>query len=427
LLEILKKLLPQGFKLPGKKLNIKNKIKSWQLIAAVVSSVAVIGGGVGVFAYQSYTQSQQSAGEIAQSALEVGQERVDALTDEIADLEVAIKNALEIEALSKDKTLDEKARKELAAEIEKAKNLWVEYKTNLIEIEQALGKLRSKQIEGVWAEDTAVLARAIIDESKGGSGDIVAQVSNLGKSIGLVQTAQDAWQKEQDRIIAAEAAARMAKAKAVPAVSTITDDGGASAVTAPVAPPVNAPPKQGPTTAVFLASVAQAKIDGVSPRSFIESYIRALAPNVIFDWTNARLCDGYYVCGRAMVGISQAYLDKKYGDLGMAVPTLPAGFPVSQVVEIQLDPRLEEVYLNENGIGRFVLVHESAHARQWLKYGSNIVAANESYTGPTGVKGTAAVEYMADCMSISYLGYFVEGSYTTSCTPEQLVAANSTW
>jgi hypothetical protein len=413
--------------LPSKKQTLKAKLKSWQLIAAVVSSISLIAGGVGVFAYQQYAQSQQTAAELAQSAIEVGQERVDELTDRVADLELAINNALEIEVLSKDKTLDEKAREDLKAEIEKAKELWVEQKTKLLELEQGLENLKKLKIDGAWADNTSALARAIIEASKGSWEEIVAQVSSLGKSIGLVQTAQEAWQEEQDRIIAAEAAARIAKAKVVPAVSTITDDGGASAVTAPVAPPVDAPPKQGPTSAVFIASIAQAQVDGVTPRAFIESYIRALAPNVIFDWSNNRLCDGYYVCGRAVVGISQSYLDQKYAGLGLAVPTLPEGYAVEQVVEIILDPRLEEIYLNENGIGRFVMVHEAAHARQWLKYGGNIIAANEAYTAPTGQVGTAAVEYMADCMSISYLGYFVEGSYTTSCTPEQFVAANSAW
>lgn len=413
--------------MPSKKQGPKARLKSWQLIAAVIASITIISGGVGVFAYQQYSQAQQTAGELAQSAIDLGQDQIDELTDQIADLELAIKNALEIETLSKDKTLDEKAREELAAEIEESKDLWVEQKTKLLELEQGLENLKKLQKDGVWADNTAALARAIIDASKGGWEEIVTQVSNLGKAIGFVQNAQEAWQKEQDRIIAAEAAARIAKAKAVPAVSTITDDGGASAVTAPVAPPADAPPKQGPTSAVFLASIAQARLDGITPRAFIESYIRALAPNVIFDWSNGRLCDGYYVCGRAVVGISQSYLDQKYAGLGLAVPTLPEGYAVEQVVEIILDPRLEEIYLNENGIGRFVMVHEAAHARQWLKYGSNIVSANEGYTGPTGVKGTGAVEYMADCMSISYLGYFVEGSYTTSCTPEQLVAANSAW
>jgi len=413
--------------LPLKKQTLKAKFKSWQLIAAFVSSVALIAGGVGVFAYQQYTQAQQTVAELAQNAIQVGQERIDELTDRVADLELAINNALEIEALSKDKTLDEKAREELAADIEIAKELWVEQKTKLLELEQGLDNLTKLQVDGVWADNTSALARAIIEASKGGWQEIVTQISSLGQLIGLVQTAQEDWQKEQDRIIAAEAAERIAKAKAVPAVSTITDDGGASAVTAPVAPPVDAPPKQGPTSAVFIASIAQARVDGVTPRAFIESYIRALAPNVIFDWSNAELCDGYYVCGRAVVGISQLYLDTKYAGLGLPVPTLPGGFTVEQVVEIILDPRLEEIYLSENGIGRFVMVHEAAHARQWLKYGANIITANEAYTAPTGQAGTAAVEYMADCMSISYLGYFVEGSYTTSCTPEQFVAANSAW
>jgi hypothetical protein len=414
--------------LPGKKQAVSAKLKSWQLTIAVVSGVAVIVGGVGVFAYQSYTQAQISAVAAAESSIEFGEQSIKDITDLIDELELAIRNSEESLVNTEGQTLDENERDSLLAEIEISKEIWVEQKTKLLELEAAVKDLRTQLAESTPLTETLQLLSGEIRQIANSEwSKSVNAIISLGEKISSVITAQAAWQEEQDRIIAAEAAARMAKAKAVPAVSTITDDGGASAVTAPEAPPENAPPKTGPTTELFLASVAQARIDGVSARSFIESYILALAPNVVFDWSNTRLCNGYYICGRAVVGITQSYFDEKYLAAGLPAPTLPTGFSVNQVVEILLDPRLEEVYLDEDGIGRFVLVHEAAHARQWLKYGGNIVSANEGYTGPSGVKGTAAVEYMADCMSISYLGYFVEGSYTTSCTPEQLAAANSTW
>jgi predicted SprT family Zn-dependent metalloprotease len=110
------------------------------------------------------------------------------------------------------------------------------------------------------------------------------------------------------------------------------------------------------------------------------------------------LCDGYYVCGRAWVG---------------GVNSTP--------VRIELDPALYEIYVNTVGIS--VLVHEAAHARQWLKYGSNIITANEAYTG---LVGTIAVERMADCATIVKLGYSTN-VYTSSCTPSELEAAATIW
>jgi hypothetical protein len=110
------------------------------------------------------------------------------------------------------------------------------------------------------------------------------------------------------------------------------------------------------------------------------------------------LCNGFYVCGRAWVG---------------GVNATP--------VKIELDPALEEIYVNSVGLS--VLVHEAAHARQWLKYGPNIISANETYTG---LKGTAAVEYMADCATIVKLTYSTN-VYTRSCRPSELEAAATIW
>jgi len=422
--------------LPGNKLNLKAKVKSWQLIAAVVSGVALISGGVGVFAYQQYTQSQISTTAAAETAIELGQQSFEEISDLIDDLELAIRNSEETVINTDGQTLEEQEREDLVAEIEVSKEIWVAQKTKLLELEAAVKALKTNLASSTSSQEAlALLTGKILDVANSNWAPITNQIVALGERIGSVQIAQEAWKKEQERIIAAETAARMAKAKTVPVVSTITDEGGTSAVTAPAAPPVNAPPKQGPTTEAFLASVAQSKEDGISLRSFIEAYIRALAPNTIFNWQNANLCDGAYVCGYAQVGLSAETLAERYASLGLPLPTLPEGFPVEQVVEINLDPRLEDIYVHPNGIGRYVLVHEAAHARQWMKYGREIINANQAYTSavpvsrrwPQGVSGKDSVEYMADCMSISYLGYFVSGSYTTSCTPEQFAAADAVW
>jgi hypothetical protein len=419
--------------LPAKKQPLKAKLKSWQLIAAVVSSVSVVAAGVGVFAYQSYTQSQEAAGSSAESAIELGEQRFEELSDLIDNLELAIRNSEETVVNTDGQTLEEQERDDLVAEIEASKQVWVEQKTKLLELEAAVKSLKNQLAAATPSRESLILlTREIIEIANSDWGPITTQVVALGERIGSVETAQEAWKKEQERIIAAETAERLAKARAAPSVSTITEEGGSSAVTSPAPPAANAPPKQGPTSEAFNSSVLQARQDGLNLVAFIESYIRELAANVVFDWSNDRLCDSRYICGQAEVGISLDYLEAEFPEL---IPTLPSGFPVEQVVIIRLDPRIIDLYLSDDGIGRFVLVHEAAHARQWLKYGAGIIDANQAYTAgvpastrwPQGVSGKDSVEYMADCMSISYLGYFVEGSYTTSCTPEQLSAANAVW
>jgi len=87
-----------------------------------------------------------------------------------------------------------------------------------------------------------------------------------------------------------------------------------------------------------------------------------------------------------------------------------------------------------NSIGISVLVHEAAHARQWFRYGNDIITESAKLTvnvppsrrWPNGVTGKDAVEYMADCMTIQNLGYST-GVYTRSCTAEQLEEARLTW
>jgi len=411
--------------LPAKKQPLKAKLKSWQLIVAVASSVSLIAAGVGVFSYLLYTQAQESTAASAGSAIELGEQRFEELSDLIDNLELAIRNSEETVDNTDGQTLEEQERNDLVAEIEKSKEIWVEQKTKLLELEAAIKSLKSQLASDASSREALVLLTAKIFEIANSDwSPLTSQVVALGERIGSVEIAQEAWKKEQERIIAAETAERLAKARVVPSVSTITEEGGTSAVTSPAPPPANAPPKQGPTSEAFNASVLQARQDGVNLVAFIESYIRELAANVVFDWSNDQLCDSRYICGQAEVGISLDYLRAEFPEL---IPMLPGGFAVEQVVIIRLDPRIIDLYLSDNGIGRFVLVHEAAHARQWLKYGGNIIRANEAYTASSGVQGKPAVEYMADCMTIGYLGYSVVGSYTTTCTPEEFVAANNTW
>jgi hypothetical protein len=363
------------------------------MIAAFASSVALIAGGVGVFAYQQYTQGQISAAENAETALELGQQRIGEVSAALVDLELAIRNAQEIATQAVGQTLDEKDLEALIAEIEIAKEVWVEETTRLLELQAAVKALRQRiDLTNSSGPSIAALLKSVNDAVSSNWDRIVNQVASLGQGISYVQAAQTLWKQEQDEIAAekvaaaeaeaAEEADRLARAKTITPVSTLTDSGGSTAPSAP------APPAQ---------EVAVAPGQDAQNLEFITSYIAALAPNSFISWVPG-LCDGYYVCGRAWVG---------------GANTNP--------VRIELDPALYGIYVNSVGIS--VLVHEAAHARQWFKYGSDIITANETYTG---LVGTIAVERMADCATIGKLGYST-GVYTSSCTQSELEAAATIW
>ena len=376
--------------MPSKKQTLKAKFKSWQLTAAVVSSVAVIAGGVGVFAYQQYSQAQISAAADAEFAVELAQLRIGEVSAALDDLELAIQNAQEIATQAVGQTLDEKDLEALLAEIEKAKEIWVEKATTLLELEAAVKALK-QEIDLTTSSGTSIatLLKSVNDAVSSNWDKIIVQVVSLGEKISSVQVAQALWKEQQEEISAekvaaeaAEEAERLARAKTITPVSTLTDSGGSTAPSAP------APPAQ---------EVVVAPVEDGQNLAYITSYIAALAPNSFISWVPG-LCDGYYVCGRAWVG---------------GVNSTP--------VRIELDPALYDIYVNTVGIS--VLVHEAAHARQWLKWGSNIITANEGYTG---LVGTIAVERMADCATIVKLGYSTN-VYTSSCTPSELEAAATIW
>ena len=364
-------------------------LRHWQPITAI-TSVVILLSGLGVVANQNYIQGQISAAADAEFAVELAQLRVEEVSATLDDLELAIQNALEVSTVAVGQTSDGKDLEALVADIEKAKEVWVKESTRLLELEVTVKALRQKIDQGTSSGTTiATLVKSVNDAVSSDWGKIVVQVVSLGEKITSVQVAQALWKQEQEEVAAekaeaeaAEEAARLARAKTISPTSTLTDSGGSTAPSAP------APPAQ---------EVVVAPVQDGQHLAYITSYIAALAPNSFISWVPG-LCDGYYVCGRAWVG---------------GVNSTP--------VRIELDPALYDIYVNTVGIS--VLVHEAAHARQWLKYGSNIITANEGYTG---LVGTIAVERMADCATIVKLGYSTN-VYTSSCTPSELEAAATIW
>ena len=342
--------------------------------------------------YDRYAAVQNEAQTAMQSAIAQGREAASLGDGEQAVLLLQITDAEKLLSDSVGKTLDEVARTALTKAIAQARIQLAQQKESGRELAAVLALAeRAPGDATLWPPDQLAAAARLKNRTAADASTVTMATAAVAKSVAGVQGARVAWQAEQDRAAAAaaaaeaqaaadkaaeEASARLAKARTIASTSTVTESGGATAPSAP------APP------AVPIAPVAGFDIEG---------YVLALAPNSYISWVDA-LCSGYYVCGRAWVG---------------GVKTTP--------VKIELDPALRDIYANRIGIS--VLVHESAHARQWLYYGADIISANEALTG---LVGPPAVEYMADCATIVKIGYST-GTYTSSCTSDQLDAAALIW
>jgi hypothetical protein len=403
------RLLPKKV-LPKKAKSVKTKskkpaTKSWQLIAAVVAGVLLVGSGIGVGAFQIYTQTQLSAALKAENAIAAGSQRIEDVTERLSELELAVQNAMEVEVGSQGRTLDEKDREALIQEIEEAKETWVEQKTKLLYLESAVDALKKLRApDGSFTADVEPLIAEIDKATDGNWQLIVTRVSTLEKLVGNVQTAQASWQQEQDRIAAEEAAAKLAaieRALREASSREVTD------TTALAAPPASSQPvvDSSTPTAGMLA---------------VQSYILSLATNVTFLW-DADLCEVGYVCGRALPAPANNPLDFFYASMGWT------GAPTTSEhshVFILLDSSFDDFYASTD-VGRYILVHEAAHARQWLTFGKDITSASEAQT-QSGLTGVPAIEYMADCATIVKLGYSM-GAYTSTCTAAELSAAATIW
>jgi hypothetical protein len=315
---------------------------------------------------------------------------------------------MEIEVSSQGKTLDENDRTALTKEIEKAKETWVEKKTDLLYLQNAVESLRKLRApDGTFTENVERLVTAITDASKGNWQLISTLAISIEKLISNVQTAQANWQQEQDRIAAEEAAAKAA------AIEKALREARAGEVTdqlSLVAPPGSSQP-------VVDSSILTAGMIAV------QSYIIALATNVTFLWF-PDLCAVGYVCGQALPAPASPPIDGKIDAFyaSMSWTGAPSTSEHAHVF-ILLDSSFDDFY-HSTALGRYVLVHEAAHARQWLKYGKDIWSVSEAQSG---LLGNPAIEYMADCATIYKLNSNDFGEYTRTCTPEQLAAAATIW
>jgi len=374
-------------------------IKPWHIIVATVTASVVAVTGVGAVGLDEFRSSQTEAIELAQESLSDAQERIDEAAARIADLELAISNAEDILDGSERKTLDEQAREDLDKEIAAAQKILKQEKEQLFSLKQTVRTLASLDINGFfWPGNVKDTATAVSLAEGADTTKIITKVSGIGDRIKAVQSAQAAWQAEQDRVAAEKAAAEAAAQKAVAeqaaaaarraaSSQTIKQSGGSTAPTAPTPP-----------------AFAQAAISGFDA----VAYIRALAPNAEVVWQNdvCKTVLGYevWLCGFALID--------------------PNGNSQSSPVYIYLDGLFTDRYSTDVGLS--VLVHEAAHARQFWNYGPAMLPNPTS--APAGT-GKFPIEWMADCATIAKLGYGT-GAYVRPwerCTDAQLAEAGSIW
>ena len=366
-----------------------------KLVASVVAAAVGL-SLLGLTGYVSFGAAQNQARTMLTQASEAAKTSLREFDTDASGLEEKITSAKAVFDASNGKTADEIARKALQKEIDVAS-------AQLRNADREAGELRAivshvdRNLEKILAWPPSIFdsyvqlvksAARLSDELRGPQ----KQLSTLAN--GVVQ-AQKSWQLEQDQLAAAAAAQaaeeaaraqaeRLSKPKQIPSESTLDPTGGATAPSAP-------PPPDDPAPIV----------EGFN----IEAYLSEFLPTS--DYTVqyvTGLCDGYYICGRTLVG-------------GGANPV------------IQLDDNPSVISIYSTDAGKYVLVHEAAHVRQYLFYGSVALMISESGRF-VDYPGAAAVEYMADCATITRIGYALVGTsypYTSSCTPEQYAEASRIW
>lgn len=359
------------------------------IAATVVVSLAGV-TAIGAIGTESYLAARETAQSEMQAAKTAAVETERTAAEAITKAASTIATGDALLASSEGKTLDNVARDELKTLLDTARQQLETLTTssNTIDDRVVTAELTfNEQI--LWppsAHETAERLRASIGDL---DAPLLATLTKLGEQSEAVAAAQAAWQAEQERI-AAEAAAKAAaeaaarRAKAAASSSTLRPSGGSTA------PNVQAAPPAAPASQDVAVSFAE---------SFLRQYV---SPSQAGLTWNANLCRPGYICGITTVRTGSTPVITLMGSAAA-----PANYDWSG--------------------GKYVLVHEAAHARQYWLYGSvqSMITSSEQLTSSMGITGVAAVEYMADCATIVKIGY--AGTYTSSCTPEQLAEAARVW
>jgi hypothetical protein len=364
-----------------------SKNKRLVRVVAVVAGISLLSiAGIGGYAV-AQNQARSSLVEANERA-RVSLQQFEATS---TALDENIKSAQATLDASNGKTSDEVSRKALASEIQKART-WLQAAIRESRVlATSVGQSDVTQDLLFWPpavnESAAQISQAAATLNTGAA----AVRKQLSVRVADVAKAQALWQAEQDRL-AAEAAAeaaraqaeRLSKPKQISSESSLSPTGGATAPSAPPPPDVPAPVEEGFDIDGYLGGLLASGNYGVQ-------YVTGL-------------CSGYYICGRTLVG--------------------GGGNPIIQLDD---DPAVLEIYSTD--AGKYVLVHEAAHVRQFWFYGTVALMISESEKF-VDYPGAAAVEYMADCATIWKIGYALGGTsypYTSSCTPDQYAEGSRIW
>lgn len=377
------------------------------VIAATVVASVVAAGAIGALGYQSYAKVQVEALEQFDSAKSQVATEISALDTLVSSAQEQITAGQSLLDASAGKTLDNAARDALSEAIVDASAA----------IEQA--KLKADALKGdirqvsdvideqlLWPPTALESAEQLQQSVTSLTKDLEAALKAIAKHSQAVAEAQVAWQAEQDRIAAeaaAEAARKAAEAAARRAAAggdrPLSPSGGSTQPIAQAAPPP--PPATAPTALLSFAE------------SFLRQYVSPSQASIAWDPT---LCAPGFICGTTTLGAGTPLITL------MGTDTAPANY--------------------DFGGGRYVLVHEAAHARQWWTYGDllrmyNTFAPLVPTTPPTPPGYSVdewrfvwPIEYMADCSTQAQLG--TTGTYmrmvgVASCTPDQLREAARVW
>lgn len=384
-----------------------------RVVAATVAACLAVVSVVGILGYQTYDKVRAEAITEFELANTLEATKLDNLDALLAEANAQIASAEALYAGTEGKTLSNDERGVLADDILAAKEAVAKAEAEAENVAEAFAEAGEAFDAKLWWPDNALaLAHELREMITSLSADIESALRRVTASSEKVQTAQAAWQAEQDRIAAeaakkaaedaakaAEAAAqaakdRMSKPPTIPSGSTLTPTGGATAPTAPAAPPPAVTQQQ-------IAAVPS----GFTPDSYMASFARGVAYFV--DYTPG-LCDGLYVCGRTWVADG-----------------------VTPVIELDSNPDVMAIYGTD--IGKYVLVHEVAHVLQYYSYGQTVEGMRNktsTFAVKSGRVGDDAVEYMADCSTIVRLRYAltpVTWPYTSGCLAEEYAAARLIW
>ena len=142
----------------------------------LVTSTAVVVG-------TNYVTTQASAQVALVDSIATGKEKVDAVTERIADLELAIKNSQAILNDSNGKVLDEASRQKLEKSIATAQSTLKAQKASLVKLKASVSSLKTATpLDVLWPYGQEQRAQAIQDTDSTSVESLVKTVMALGRA-----------------------------------------------------------------------------------------------------------------------------------------------------------------------------------------------------------------------------------------------------